>query len=252
MCLIQVLLLLTIYSPSLYVCPRIFFLNTVLHVLLWIPLVSNVKCLGPNCLRFMASQFKDIVTHTQKYRTTKYIFYGLWVQKFLWNFTGALWNFTQNFEPTHRKYTFYDMLKNWRPVIAWSYDILSLSETDPCNPCAVWCIAMVHHFETELKMPVGLRFRYNENCPFPFRKYIITLDTQLISIWFILSHFTLSKYSYPYSPKTCRGTSHPQLAHWQFYLWPIYLRKCLPISALLEIVLFIHPSLRQFYWDVFH
>ena len=78
--------------------------------------------LGPVSLRLMTSQFKDIVTHTQKYMTVKCTFYGVWVQNFVWNFKGALWNFTQNFEAIHRKIcilwggknlTTYDILELW-------------------------------------------------------------------------------------------------------------------------------------------
>ena len=77
---------------------------------------------GPVSLRLMTSQFKDIVTHTQKSKTVKWTFCGVWVQNFVWNFKGALWNFTQNFEPIHRKicilqgsknFTTYDILKLW-------------------------------------------------------------------------------------------------------------------------------------------
>ena len=77
---------------------------------------------GPVSLRLMTSQFKDIVTHTQKYKTVKCTFCGVWVPNFVWNFKGALWNFTQNFEPIHRKMcilrggknlTTYDILKLW-------------------------------------------------------------------------------------------------------------------------------------------
>ena len=31
----------------------------------------------------------------------KYIFCGVWVQTFVWNFKGHLWHFTRNFEPMH-------------------------------------------------------------------------------------------------------------------------------------------------------
>ena len=83
---------------------------------------------GPVSLRLMTSQFKDIVTHTQKYMTVKYTFYGVWVQNFVWNFKGALWNFTQNFEPIHRKIcilwggknlTTYDILELWHLKSLW-------------------------------------------------------------------------------------------------------------------------------------
>ena len=62
-----------------------------------------VMVLGPVSLRLMTSQFKDVVNHMQKQKTVKCIFCGVWVQNFVWNFKGALWNLTQNFEPTHRK-----------------------------------------------------------------------------------------------------------------------------------------------------
>ena len=35
---------------------------------------------GPVSLRLMTSQFKDIITHTQKYKTVKCILCGVWVQ----------------------------------------------------------------------------------------------------------------------------------------------------------------------------
>ena len=76
---------------------------------------------GPVSLRLMTSQFKDIVTHTQKKKTAKCIFFGVWVQNFLWNFKGALWNFTQNFEPIHRKICILRCVKNLT-----TYDILEL------------------------------------------------------------------------------------------------------------------------------
>ena len=82
---------------------------------------------GPVSLRLMTSQFKDIVTHTQKYKTVKCTFCGVWVHKFVWNFKGALWNFTQNFEPIHCKICILRGGKNLT-----TYDIfLSLSETGP-------------------------------------------------------------------------------------------------------------------------
>ena len=59
--------------------------------------------LGPVSQRLMTSQFQDIITHTQKMKTVKCTFCCVWVQNFVWNFKGVLWNFTQNFEPIHRK-----------------------------------------------------------------------------------------------------------------------------------------------------
>ena len=44
---------------------------------------SQKIILGPVSLRLMTSQFKDIVTHTQKYITVKCTFYGVWVQNFV-------------------------------------------------------------------------------------------------------------------------------------------------------------------------
>ena len=45
-----------------------------------------VRVLGPVSLRLMTSQFKDIVTHTQKYKTVKYIFCSVWIQNFFVKF----------------------------------------------------------------------------------------------------------------------------------------------------------------------
>ena len=84
---------------------------------------------GPVSRRLMTSQFKDIVTHMQKYKTVKCIFCGAWVQKFVWNFKGALWNFTQNFEPIHRKICILWGVKTLTTYDILSYDILSLSGT---------------------------------------------------------------------------------------------------------------------------
>ena len=95
--------------------------------------------LGPVSLRLMTSQFKDIVTHTQKLKTVKCIFCGVWIKIFVWNYKGALWNFTQNFEPIHRKICILRGVKIWRLTISLSYDILSLSETGPW-----WVVFVIH------------------------------------------------------------------------------------------------------------
>ena len=103
-----------------------FFINIIAKPLLdldprWV-IVSHITQQGPVSLRLMTSQFKDIVTHTPKKKTVKFIFCGVWVQNFVCNFKGALWNFTQNFEPIHRKkcilrgfknLTTYEILKSW-------------------------------------------------------------------------------------------------------------------------------------------
>ena len=83
-----------------------------------------MSLLGPVSLRLMTSQFKDITrknTHAQKYMTVKCTLYGVWVQNFVWNFKGALWNFTQNFEPIHRKICIL-----WAVINLTTYDILEL------------------------------------------------------------------------------------------------------------------------------
>ena len=89
---------------------------------------GNLVVQGPVSLRLMTSQFKDIVTHTQNMKTVKYTFCGVWVQNFVWNFKSALWNFTQNFEPMHRKifilrggkkWTTYDILELWHLKSYW-------------------------------------------------------------------------------------------------------------------------------------
>ena len=99
------------------------------HLLIKLPLANTCCCgwqwvmiyltaLGPVSLRLMTPQFKDIVTDTKKYRTVKCIFCGVWVQNSVWNFKGALWNFTQNFEPIHRKIYILPGVKNWRLMIS--------------------------------------------------------------------------------------------------------------------------------------
>ena len=81
---------------------------------------------GPVSPRLMTSQFKDIVTDTQKCRTVKCILCGVWVQNFVWNFKGALWNFTQNIKTIQRKICISPGVKNLT-----TYDILRFSETSP-------------------------------------------------------------------------------------------------------------------------
>ena len=112
------------------------------HWFMWV--LPRYTHLGPVSLRLMTSQFKDIVTHTQKLETVKCIFCDVWVQNFVWNFKGHLWNFTQNFEPYITKYAFYEVLKISRLTISYSYDILSLSETSPwaCVYDAAWCLTV--------------------------------------------------------------------------------------------------------------
>ena len=68
---------------------------------------------GPVSLRIMTSQFKDIVSHAHKSKPVKCIFCDVWVQNFVWNFKGALWNFTQNFESIHRKICISQGVKNF-------------------------------------------------------------------------------------------------------------------------------------------
>ena len=88
-----------------------------------------VPTMGPVSLRLMTSQLKDVVTYMQKYKAVKCIFCGVWVQTFVWNFKGDLWNFTQNFKPIYRKIC---ILRGVRQLmISYSYHILSLSETVP-------------------------------------------------------------------------------------------------------------------------
>ena len=99
---------------STYTSVSMHFLNSI-HV--WLESAEQ----GPVSLRLMTSQFKDIVTHTQKLRTVKCMFCGVWVQNFLWNFKGALWNFTQNVEPIRHKICILRGVK-----ILTTYDILEL------------------------------------------------------------------------------------------------------------------------------
>ena len=49
-----------------------------------------------------------------KIQDSKCISCGVWVQDFVWNFKGALWNFN----PYVAKYVLYDVLEIWRLVIS--------------------------------------------------------------------------------------------------------------------------------------
>ena len=76
---------------------------------------------GPVSLRLMTSQFKDIVTHTQKYMTVKCTFYGVWVQNFVWNFKDALWNFTHRgfFVPCDLEIRWMSLKNNRAPLLCY-------------------------------------------------------------------------------------------------------------------------------------
>ena len=63
---------------------------------------------------------------TNKNMSIKCIFCNVWVQNFVWNFKGAFWNFTQNFEPIHCKICILRGVKNLT-----NHDILNLCETGP-------------------------------------------------------------------------------------------------------------------------
>ena len=66
----------------------------------------------------------------------------VWVQNFVWNFKGHLWNFTQNFEPMHRKICILrsSVFFVW-VTISLNCDVISLSETGPRIPInQVWLI----------------------------------------------------------------------------------------------------------------
>ena len=106
------------YFPVIahHVCPRSVQLHATRNKY-W-PLITDQ---GPVSLRVMTSQFKYIVTHTQKYKTVKWIFYGVLVQNFVCNFKGPLRNFTENLEPILRKICILRGGKNLT-----SYDILDL------------------------------------------------------------------------------------------------------------------------------
>ena len=74
--------------------------------------ITHKVCGGPlgSLTRPGARLTKAYDVTIQRYRdshaklmTVKCIFCGVWVQNFVRYFKGALWNFTQNFEPIHRK-----------------------------------------------------------------------------------------------------------------------------------------------------
>ena len=112
------------FSTYIYMCVCVYdiFLKFRTTWQIW-PLICEIVIgrifgQGPVALRLMTSQLKDIVTHTQKYKTVKCIFCGVWVQIFVWNFNGALCNFTPNFKPIHHKICIYKVLKFWRFIIS--------------------------------------------------------------------------------------------------------------------------------------
>ena len=110
--------------------------------------VNPCKQKGPSVwpvpLRPITSQFKDIVSHTQKLKSVKCIFCNICVHNFVCNFNGALLKFHTTFwTRTQKKYTFYEVLRfeeSW--YLKERYDILGLSETGP------WCLACLRHPST--------------------------------------------------------------------------------------------------------
>ena len=85
--------------------------------------------LGPISITLIMSQFNDKITHTQKLKTVKWIFCGVWVQNFIRNFKCALGNFTQNFEPIDHKTCILRGVKNFM-----TYDILVLWHLNSLRP----------------------------------------------------------------------------------------------------------------------
>ena len=63
---------------------------------------------------------KYIVNHIKSEVSVMHILH-VWVQNFVWNFKGALWNFTQNLELIHCK-----ICISWGAKSLTSYDILEL------------------------------------------------------------------------------------------------------------------------------
>ena len=66
------------------------------------------------------SKAKTVCIHTHK-NPLKCLFCYVWVQKCVWNFKGAPWNFTQIFKPIHRKIDILQGVNDLR-----NYDILEL------------------------------------------------------------------------------------------------------------------------------
>ena len=84
-------------------------------------------------------------------------FWGVWVGNCVWNLKDTLWNLTHHFEPmVSAKYTFYEVLNVWRIMICFSYDILSLSETDPWSDYVNSCFTPTDTLATLTGLqPVG-------------------------------------------------------------------------------------------------
>ena len=65
----------------------------------------------------------------------------MWFQNLVWNFKGHLWNFTQNFEPIHRKICIllFSIFCMWFTT-SLNCDVISLSETGPVRqgPRVLW------------------------------------------------------------------------------------------------------------------
>ena len=78
----------------------------------------------------MTSQFKDILTHTQKYKTViaYFVVYGF---KFCVKFQRCPLKFYNKFWIHTSQHMHFTTYKNCRLMISWSYHILSVSETGP-------------------------------------------------------------------------------------------------------------------------
>ena len=108
-------------------------------------------------LRLMTSQFRDIVNDKQKLKSIKCIFCDVWVQNFVWNFKGALWNFTQNFEAIH---CLQFLRVSWYYWIVTSYGLVrrapgqwqnAWSQTGFDDCCASsWMASVLSHSSSQL------------------------------------------------------------------------------------------------------
>ena len=110
-----------VFIIDIFIYKFIVHVNTLDLNLKWKRIVPLLQ--GPVSPSLMTSQLKAIITHTKKkQKTVKCKFFDVWGQNFVWNFKGVFWNFTQNFEPIHRKIsilggvrhlTTHDILELW-------------------------------------------------------------------------------------------------------------------------------------------
>ena len=115
--------------------------------------------MGTISLRLMSWQLKYIVSHTKIY--IRCILFSVWVQHFVLNCKGALWNFTQNFENIHDKIYISRGVIIWQITISYSYISQVLTYWGRDKMAAIFQTTLSNAFSWMTMLKFWLRFHWS-------------------------------------------------------------------------------------------